>query len=230
MRLLVGLGNPGSKYKNHRHNIGFMALDEIIERHNFSTPKNRWQSIAYEGRLGSEKIIAIKPQTYMNESGRAVGEAMRFFKASPADVIVFYDELDLAFGKIKAKIGGGAAGHNGIRSISAHIGAEYTRVRMGIGHPGHKDRVHGHVLGDFAKAEQDMLHDMLNVVATETEWLVKDDLPRFMSEVARYMSPTAATEVAKKSDKGQAQSKPALKQETKEGPMASMLRALKGDK
>jgi PTH1 family peptidyl-tRNA hydrolase len=230
MRLLVGLGNPGSKYKNHRHNIGFMALDEIIERHNFSTPKNRWQSIAYEGRLGSEKIIAIKPQTYMNESGRAVGEAMRFFKASPADVIVFYDELDLAFGKIKAKIGGGAAGHNGIRSISAHIGAEYTRVRMGIGHPGHKDRVHGHVLGDFAKAEQDILHDMLNVVATETEWLVKDDLPRFMSEVARYMSPTAATEVAKKSDKGQAQSKPALKQETKEGPMASMLRALKGDK
>jgi len=230
MRLLVGLGNPGDKYKNHRHNIGFMALDEIIERHNFSAPKNRWQSITYEGRIGSEKVIALKPQTYMNESGRAVGEAMRFFKASTTDVIVIYDELDLAFGKIKAKMGGGAAGHNGIRSISAHIGAEYTRVRMGIGHPGHKDRVHGHVLGDFAKAEQDTLHDMLNAVAKEAERLVNGDLPRFMSEVARYMSPAAATEVSKKSDKGQAQSRPALRQETKEGPMASMLRALKGDK
>ena len=230
MRLLVGLGNPGSKYKNHRHNIGFMALDEIIERHNFSTPKNRWQSISYEGRIGSEKIIAIKPQTYMNESGRAVGEAMRFFKLDPADVIVIYDELDLAFGKIKAKVGGGAAGHNGIRSITAHLGADFMRVRMGIGHPGHKDRVHGHVLGDFAKSEQETLHDMLNAVAKETEWLTDGDLSRFMSEVARYMAPTPNLDTQPKTDGVKAKSTQVLKKETKEGPMAAMLRALKGDK
>ncbi len=193
MRLFVGLGNPGSKYENNRHNIGFMAVDEIVRRHNFlpdvGDGKKRWQSLTHEGRLGATKIVIIKPQTFMNESGRAVGEAMRFFKLNPADVVVFYDELDLAFGKVKAKLGGGSAGHNGIKSIAAHIGPDFERVRLGIGHPGDKARVHGHVLGDFAKSELGMRDDMVGAAAEAAAWMADGDRARFLTEVSSLINP-----------------------------------------
>lgn len=165
MILMVGLGNPGAKYAHNRHNVGFMAVDAIVRRHSFSPPRARFQGITCDGTLAGEKIIALFPGTYMNESGRAVGEAMRFFKLEPKDVIVFYDELDLAPGKIRIRTGGGAAGHNGIRSITAHIGEAYRRVRIGIGHPGMKEAVTGHVLGDFSKADQTWLVPLLEAIA-----------------------------------------------------------------
>jgi PTH1 family peptidyl-tRNA hydrolase len=154
MHLLVGLGNPGPKYAGNRHNIGFMAVDEIVRRHGFSAWRRRYQGEAAEGTLAGEKVLALKPATYMNESGRSVGEAARFFDIDPAQVIVFYDEIDLIEGKLRVKFGGGAAGHNGIRSIIAHLGPHFQRVRIGIGHPGEKSLVHPHVLGDFAKADR----------------------------------------------------------------------------
>lgn len=231
MKLFVGLGNPGGKYENHRHNIGFMAVDEIVRRHNFSPEagagKKRWQSLSHEGRLGREKVIVIKPQTYMNESGRSVGEAMRFFKLTPEDVVVFYDELDLAFGKIKAKRGGGAAGHNGIKSIATHIGPDFERVRLGIGHPGDKARVHGHVLGDFSKAELEGRDAMINAVAAEAHWLADGDRPRFLAEVARTLNPPRPAKPAAppKAVPEQNKDTPTAEQK-KAGPMASALQAL----
>src|SRR5687767_228678 len=188
MQLLVGLGNPGAQYALHRHNIGFMAADAIAEVHRFDPWRVRFQGLAAEGRIGGIKLLLLKPMTWMNESGRAVGEAMRFYKLTPADVTVFYDELDLAPAKVRVKIGGGAAGHNGIRSTAAHIGEDFRRVRLGIGHPGHKDRVTGHVLGNFARAELDgWVPDLLGAVAAEAEWLVKGDDARFMNDVALRM-------------------------------------------
>jgi peptidyl-tRNA hydrolase, PTH1 family len=188
MHLLVGLGNPGRDYSLHRHNIGFMVADTIHDDLSFDPWKTRFQGLAAEGRMGGDKLLLLKPATWMNESGRSVGEAMRFFKLEPADVTVFYDELDLEPGRVKVKIGGGAAGHNGIRSIAAHIGDDFRRVRLGIGHPGHKDRVTGHVLGNFAKAElNDWLPDLLGAVAAELRWLVAGDDVRFMNDVALRM-------------------------------------------
>ncbi|RME17075.1 MAG: aminoacyl-tRNA hydrolase, partial [Alphaproteobacteria bacterium] len=165
MKLFVGLGNPGAKYARNRHNIGFMALDRIAEDHGFGPWRAKFQGLVSEGRLGGEKVVLLKPQTYMNLSGQAVGEAMRFFKLAPADVIVFHDELDLAPGKVRLKLGGGHAGHNGLRSIHAHIGEAYGRVRLGIGHPGHKDRVTAWVLADFPKADEVWLDDLLRGVS-----------------------------------------------------------------
>ncbi len=188
MQLWVGLGNPGPSYAMHRHNIGFMALDAIASVHDFPPPKRAFQGWVQEGRIGGEKLLLLKPGTWMNESGRAVGEAMRFYKLAPADVTVFHDELDLAPFKLKVKTGGGTAGHNGLRSTDAHIGAEFRRVRLGIGHPGHKDRVTGHVLGNFAKAELDDLTDLLGALAAEAGWLAAGDDVRFMNEVARRMA------------------------------------------
>ncbi len=188
MQLWVGLGNPGPSYAMHRHNIGFMALDAIASVHDFPPPKRAFQGWVQEGRIGGEKLLLLKPGTWMNESGRAVGEAMRFYKLDPADVTVFHDELDLAPFKLKVKTGGGTAGHNGLRSTDAHIGAEFRRVRLGIGHPGHKDRVTGHVLGNFAKAELDDLTDLLGALAAEANWLAAGDDVRFMNEVARRMA------------------------------------------
>ena len=230
MKLFVGLGNPGGQYENHRHNIGFMAVDEMVRRHNFSPDvgngKKRWQSLTHEGRLGREKVVIIKPQTYMNESGRAVGEAMRFFKLTPEDIVVFYDELDLAFGKIKAKLGGGSAGHNGIKSITAHIGADFERIRLGIGHPGDKSRVHGHVLGDFAKSEQVGRDAMLDAVAAEAHWLADGDRPRFLAEVARTLNPGRESKPKQQETKAKVPAEKAAENKSKEGPMASALQAL----
>jgi PTH1 family peptidyl-tRNA hydrolase len=187
MQLWVGLGNPGPQHAMQRHNVGFMAVDAIGEVHGFSPSKKAFQGWVQEGRIGSEKLLLLKPGTYMNESGRSVGEAMRFYKLTPADVTLFHDELDLVPFKVKVKTGGGAAGHNGLRSTDQHIGDEYRRVRLGIGHPGHKDRVTGYVLGNYAKDEIEDLSDMLGAVAAEAEWLARGDDVRFMNEVARRL-------------------------------------------
>jgi PTH1 family peptidyl-tRNA hydrolase len=184
MQLWAGLGNPGPRHAMNRHNVGFMALDAIAELHDFAPPKTRFQGWATEARLGDEKLILLKPATFMNESGRAIGEAMRFYRLAPHDVTIFHDELDLAPFKVKVKRGGGTAGHNGLRSAEAHIGADFRRVRIGIGHPGHKDRVHGYVLGNYAKAELDPLADMLGAIAAEARWLADGDDARFMNDVA----------------------------------------------
>jgi len=184
MQLWVGLGNPGTTYAMHRHNIGFMAIDALAEIHDLPLPAKKFLGWVQELRLGSEKIILLKPATFMNESGRSVRAAMDFYKLEPKDVTVFYDELDLAPFKVKVKIGGGAAGHNGIRSITDHIGADFRRVRLGIGHPGNKDRVTGYVLGNFHKSEIDDLADLLGAVSAEADWLAKGDDVRFMNDVA----------------------------------------------
>jgi PTH1 family peptidyl-tRNA hydrolase len=184
MQIWVGLGNPGAQYALQRHNVGFMAIDAIAEVHNFEPPKKAFQGWAQQGRLGDQRILLLKPATFMNESGRSVGEAMRFFKAEVGDVTVFHDELDLAPFKVKVKIGGGTAGHNGLRSTEAHIGNEFRRVRIGIGHPGHKDKVTAYVLGNYAKAEIEPLSDLLGAVAAEADWLARGDDARFMSDVA----------------------------------------------
>lgn len=165
MLLFVGLGNPGAKYARNRHNIGFMAVDEIARRHRFSPWRRRFQGETAEGTLESERVILLKPTTFMNESGRAVQEAASFFKLRVGDVTVFQDELELAPGKLRVKVGGGIAGHNGLRSISAHVGNDYRRVRLGIGHPGVKELVHGHVLSDFAKAEMPWVEALCEAVA-----------------------------------------------------------------
>lgn len=190
MKLFAGLGNPGAAHALNRHNIGFMAVDAIAALHGFGPWKTRFQGLASEGRIGSDKVTLLKPATFMNESGRSVGEALRFYKLEPTEALtVFYDELDLEPFKVRVKHGGGAAGHNGIRSIDAHVGPDYARVRLGIGHPGHKDRVTGHVLGNFAKAEIEPLADLLGAVAAEVPWLLAGDEARFMSEIARRTVP-----------------------------------------
>jgi peptidyl-tRNA hydrolase, PTH1 family len=188
MQVWVGLGNPGAQYVMHRHNVGFMAVDTIAEVHGFGPWKVRFQGLTSEGRIGTQKILLLKPQTFMNESGRSIGEAMRFFKLDESAVTVFYDELDLDPFRVKVKTGGGAAGHNGIRSTMAHIGENFRRVRLGIGHPGHKDRVTGYVLGNYAKAEIDPLSDMLGAVAAEAPWLAEANDVRFMSDVATRLA------------------------------------------
>lgn len=191
MQIWVGLGNPGPRYALHRHNVGFMALDVIADMHSFGPVQTKFQGWVQEGRIGSQKVLLLKPATFMNESGRAVSEALRFYKLGAEALTVFHDELDLAPFKVKVKQGGGHAGHNGLRSIDQHcasIGApEYRRIRLGIGHPGHKDRVTGHVLGNYAKDEQDDLVAMLGAVAAEAEWLAKGDDVRFMNDFAMRM-------------------------------------------
>ena len=190
MQLWVGLGNPGAQYALQRHNVGFMAVDTIAEIHDFGPVKKAFQGWTQEGRIGPEKILLLKPATFMNESGRSVGEAMRFYKLEVGDVTVFHDELDLAPFKVKVKTGGGTAGHNGLRSTEAHIGNEFRRVRIGIGHPGHKDKVSPYVLGNYAKAEMDPLADLLGAVAAEARWLAEGNEARFMSDVALRLGET----------------------------------------
>ncbi|HET6518215.1 MAG TPA: aminoacyl-tRNA hydrolase [Geminicoccaceae bacterium] len=191
MLLFAGLGNPGPKYARHRHNIGFMAADAIHARHGFPPWRNRFRGLASEGTLGGERVLLLKPQTYMNESGRAVAEAARFFKLAPSEVVAFHDELDLAPGKVRVKTGGGVAGHNGLRSIDACLGTrEFVRVRLGIGHPGHKERVLGHVLGDFSGADRDeWLEALLDAVADAAPLLAQGDAGKFMNRVAVLTRP-----------------------------------------
>lgn len=184
MQLWVGLGNPGSQYAMNRHNVGFMAVDTIAEVHGFAPVQKKFQGWTQDGRIGTQRVILLKPATYMNESGRSVAEALRFFKLGVEALTVFHDELDLAPMKVKVKQGGGIAGHNGLRSLDQHLGPDFRRVRIGIGHPGHKDRVTGYVLGNYAKAETDDLADMLGALAGEAEWLARGDDARFMSDVA----------------------------------------------
>lgn len=193
MQLWVGLGNPGAKYAGNRHNIGFMALDRILEDQGGGPWRAKFQGEIAEARFGSEKVWLLKPGTFMNLSGQAVGEAMRFHKLTPADVTVFHDELDLAPGKLRLKQGGGHAGHNGLRSIHQHIGPEYGRVRLGIGHPGHKDRVAGYVLSDFAKAEGQMLDDLLRGICDGAGKLATGDGPGFTNAVALRVAPPRAS-------------------------------------
>lgn len=188
MQLWVGLGNPGPTYAMHRHNVGFMAVDAVAEVHGFTPEKKQFQGWTREGRIGSDKLILLKPATFMNESGRAVRSALDFYKLTPADVTVFHDELDLAPFKVKVKMGGGTAGHNGLRSTDKHIGPDFRRVRLGIGHPGHRDRVTGYVLGNYAKDEIEDLSDMLGAIASEAPWLAAGDDVRFMNDVAMRLA------------------------------------------
>ena len=189
MKLIVGLGNPGAKYAGHRHNIGFMALDRIAADHGFGPWKSKHNGLVSEGRFGSDRAVLLKPETFMNNSGQSVNAAMRFYKLDPGDVVVLHDEIDLAPGKVKHKIGGGHAGHNGLRSIHAHIGADYGRVRLGVGHPGHKDRVPGFVLHDFAKADNDWLDDVLRGCSDGAPFLAAGDPAKFMNAVGMRVSP-----------------------------------------
>ena len=189
MRLFVGLGNPGDKYAGNRHNIGFMALDRIAEDHGFTPWRSKFQGEVSEGKFGSDKVILLKPMTFMNKSGQSVGEAMRFYKLDSTDITVLHDELDLAPGKCRVNAGGGHAGHNGLRSIHQHIGPHYDRVRLGIGHPGHKDAVAGYVLRDFAKADQEWLDDLMRGISDGAEHLARDDGGKFMNAVALRVAP-----------------------------------------
>ncbi len=191
MLLLVGLGNPGQEYAGNRHNIGAMAVDEIIRRYGFSAPRTRSrpQGVFSEGLIDGTKITALKPLTYMNDSGKAVGDAMRYWRMDPNDIFVLHDELDLAPAKVRAKLGGGHAGHNGLRSIDSHIGKDYWRVRLGVGHPGDKGRVTGHVLRDFSKADKQWLSPMLDAVADAIPLLLNGDGAAFTSRVALLTQP-----------------------------------------
>jgi peptidyl-tRNA hydrolase, PTH1 family len=189
MLLFVGLGNPGAKYASNRHNVGFMAVDVMAAAHHFGPWKKKFHGEISEGKLGGEKVVLLKPQTFMNESGRSVGEALRFHDVPLDRVLVFYDELDLEAGKVRVKIGGGAAGHNGIRSISQHISPEFKRVRLGIGHPGDKNMVLPHVLGDFAKSDKEWLVAMLDAVADNAEMLVRGEDAPFQSKVHLAVNP-----------------------------------------
>jgi len=183
MRLFVGLGNPGAKHAHNRHNIGFMAVDEIARRHGFAPWRRRFQGETAEGTLERERVVLLKPHTYMNESGRAVQEAAGFFKISAGEITAFQDELELPEGKVRVKVGGGIAGHNGLRSISSHIGNDYRRVRIGIGHPGIKDLVHSHVLSDFAKSDRDWVAALCEAIADNAGLLATEKDSTFQNRV-----------------------------------------------
>ncbi|OSP56542.1 aminoacyl-tRNA hydrolase [Pseudoruegeria sp. SK021] len=197
MQLFVGLGNPGAKYLKNRHNIGFMAVDRLAEDHRFAPWRSKFQGQITEGMLGGVKVLLLKPETFMNLSGQSVGEAMRFYKLTPDDITVFHDELDLAPGKCRLKTGGGHAGHNGLRSIHAHIGETYHRVRLGIGHPGHKDKVSPYVLGDFAKSDADWLDDLLRGISDGASELAKGAGPKFLNAVALRVAPPRSSTTVK---------------------------------
>lgn len=246
MLLFAGLGNPGAKYANNRHNVGFMAADVIARRHSFSPWSRKFQAEIAEGRIGGEKVLLIKPQTFMNLSGQAVGEALRFYKLDAAAVTVFYDEIELPAGKVRVKIGGGSAGHNGIRSLDQHIGNNYRRVRIGVGHPGAKEMVHGHVLGDFSKADQEWLDVLLDSIADSAELIAKGDDNSFMNRITLALrdklqptgpddTPPAKAPKRPAAPKAQSHIRQARSQQPavkvpENGPMAAMLKKLLGNK
>lgn len=187
MKLFVGLGNPGAGYARHRHNVGFMALDRIAERHNLGPWKKGFHGLVCNGSIGRHRVTLLKPQTYMNDSGQSVGEAQRYLKIAEGDIYVFHDEIDLVPGRLRVKAGGGNAGHNGLRSISAHVGNDYARVRIGVGHPGSKDLVSHYVLHDFAKADREWLEPLLDAIAGAAARLAQGDEGRFLTDVARTL-------------------------------------------
>jgi len=189
MLIFAGQGNPGPRYAGNRHNIGFMAVDAIARQWRFGPERSRFQGLAREGEIdtpeGPCKVLILKPQTYYNESGRSISEALKFYKLKPADLVLFYDEIDLAPGRFRMKTGGGAAGNNGVRSVTAHIGPDFRRARLGVGHPGHKDRVQGHVLSDFHKVDKDWVEDLLRAVAEAAPFLAAGEDDKFQTEVMR---------------------------------------------
>ena len=242
MRILAGLGNPGAQYQNNRHNVGFMAADAIARRHSFSPWTKKFKALVAEGTIGTEKVLLMKPQTFMNNSGQSVGEAARFFKIEPGDISILYDELDLQPAKIRVKIGGGNGGHNGIRSLDAHLPSkDYRRVRIGIGHPGVKELVHNWVLGDFAKADTAWLDPLLDAIADNADLLATGKDNDFMNRVA--LATPGGTREPKPYSKGQLKDAPATQPKNKShirqarpaqlpvklpesGPMAAMLKRL----
>ncbi|AHK02051.1 MULTISPECIES: aminoacyl-tRNA hydrolase [Rhizobium/Agrobacterium group] len=237
MKIIAGLGNPGAQYAGNRHNIGFMAVDALQRLPSFSPWARKFKAEISEGEIGGEKVLLMKPLTYMNLSGESVGEAMRFFKLAPADIIVIHDELDLLAGRARIKTGGGHGGHNGLKSIDAHCGKEYRRLRLGIGHPGDKERVHGHVLGDFAKTDRVWLDPLLDAIADNAAMLVKSEDSQLMNKLALATGSKPETEKPAKAAKPAAQShihqarnnaQPKKLPET--GPMAEMLKRMFGKK
>jgi len=201
MRLLVGLGNPGAEYAFNRHNIGFLAVDAIAEKYRFSPWRGRFQGYTADGFINGMKVVALKPNTYMNLSGQAVGEAMRFFKLNPEDVVVLYDEIEIVPGKVRVKKAGGSAGHNGIKSIDSHIGPDYWRVRLGVGRPAGQADVSNHVLANFSKADADWLGPFLDAVAGEIPWMVAGNDSKFMTRVALLTNPPPPKEDKPKPEK-----------------------------
>ena len=233
MFIIAGLGNPGGQYAGNRHNIGFMAVDAIADKNGFSPWSAKFKGLISEGSLAGEKGLLIKPQTFMNLSGESVGEALRFYKLSVSDLLVIYDELDLIPGKARIKTGGGSGGHNGIKSIDAHCGKDYRRLRLGIGHPGDKARVHGHVLGNFAKADSEWLEPLLEGIAKNADLLVRGEDSLFMNRIATGGA-AAPEKPAPKPAKAQSHIHKARQrgQQTmpESGPMADMLKKMFGQK
>jgi len=217
MQIFVGLGNPGTKYAGNRHNIGFMALDRIAEDHGFTPWKSKFQGQICEGKLGGDKVLLLKPETFMNLSGQSVGEAMRFYKLTSQDVTVFHDELDLAPGKCRVKMGGGHAGHNGLRSIHAHITEAYQRIRLGIGHPGRKELVSAYVLHDFAKADEEWLDNLLRGICDGAPDLARGENGKFQNAVALRVNPprSSTTKPAKAPEAPKADTKDTPKEDTR---------------
>ena len=232
MLILVGLGNPGAKYASNRHNIGFMAADVIHTRHRFPAWRKNFQAEVSEGTIDGERVLLMKPQTYMNESGRSVGEAMRFLKLAPSDVVVIHDELDLPPGKLRMKVGGGHGGHNGLRSITSQITDAYRRMRLGIGHPGDKALVHAHVLSDFAKADRDWLVKLLDAIADNAGELVKGADSTFANRVHAVTEPKPErkpkAEMA--ADKAMPTGEPAPEKLPEKNAMAAILKGLLAQK
>jgi PTH1 family peptidyl-tRNA hydrolase len=237
MLIIAGLGNPGGKYAGNRHNIGFMAVDAIHRRHSFSPWSKKFKAEIAEGEIAGEKVLLIKPQTYMNLSGESVGEAMRFYKLEAADLVAVYDELDLLAGKARIKTGGGHGGHNGIKSLDAHCGKEYRRLRLGIGHPGVKEMVQHHVLGDFAKIDRVWVEPLLDALADNADMLVRKEDSQLMNKLALAVGGKAEEEKPKADKKPAAQShirqarnQAQPKKLPATGPMADMLKRMFGKK
>ncbi len=238
MLVIAGLGNPGAKYAFNRHNIGFMAVDAIHDRNRFSPWSKKFRGEIADGELGGEKVLLIKPQTFMNLSGEAVGEALRFYKLEPSQLVVLYDELDLAPGKVRMKTGGGHGGHNGIKSLDAHCGRDYRRIRLGIGHPGSKEAVNNHVLGDFAKSDRVWLEPLLDAIGDNTAMIPRNEDSQFMNKLALATgaqpvedAPRAKPATAPaKSHIHQARNHAQPKALPASGPMADMLKKLFGAK
>jgi PTH1 family peptidyl-tRNA hydrolase len=236
MQLIVGLGNPGEKYQHNRHNIGFLAIDAIARRHGFPTFREKFQGLIAEGQIAGERVLVLKPQTFMNLSGDSVYKVLAFYKLAPADVTVIYDEIDLAPGKTRVKVGGGNGGHNGIRSIDPQITPNYRRIRLGVGHPGDKSLVMHHVLGDFAKAEHLWLDPLLAALADNADLIVKGDENGLMNKLAiatrgdgaerEARPPTADPTRPKAQSHIRAARRPDPVKPPDTGPMAAMLKKL----